>query len=83
MGAAFALNNNKVPTMPVRNTTNKPMCLCALPITISFIVVAFAKNKKTFNSIKKKPPVKEAFTIIWHRAIFPGVNPKYCNRYEA
>ncbi len=33
--------------------------------------------------LRKKPPIKEAFRIIWHRAIFPGVNPKYCNRSEA
>jgi hypothetical protein len=33
--------------------------------------------------IEKDLPCEEALIIIWHRAIFPGVNPKYCNRYEA
>ena len=32
---------------------------------------------------RKRPPFLEVFIKIWHRAIFPGVNPKYCNRYEA
>ncbi len=32
---------------------------------------------------KEKASVKEAFCIIWHRAIFPGLKTKYCNRYEA
>lgn len=32
---------------------------------------------------RKKTSYSEVFFIIWHRAIFPGVNPKYCNRCEA
>jgi hypothetical protein len=35
------------------------------------------------NKLKEKSPLSGASFIIWHRAIFPGVNPKYCNRYEA
>ena len=38
---------------------------------------------RTSSATKKRPPVKEVSFIIWHRAIFPGLKTKYCNRYEA
>ena len=40
-------------------------------------------SQRSSTELKKKDFLSEVFSIIWHRAIFPGLKTKYCNRGEA
>ena len=55
------------------------------PISLSFVGVSTGTppEDKLLSASLKPNPFLEVLVKIWHRAIFPGVDPKYCNRNEA